>query len=333
MTPFVAAQVHSIVESIRLIEVFVTAPLGLYSDIKMLRESLELPEAAELPRSETQERRSAYKSLSDDPGRTALQTIELFRTTLSTLDTLRADGSPLRAEWVAQAHRVLSRAEQKVGGELRAETASRVTGLYVIVDPEATRGRPVSDVAAATLDGGASVLQLRDKSGDKADVLATARVLKSMSDDHGALFIVNDDPGIALSSDAHGLHVGRGDMPVAEARGTIATGQILGRSNNSIEEVVDSQQAGVDYVAVGAVFSTSTMGKSARPAIGVEAIEKVKGMVDQPVVAIGGINESNVAEVVRAGADCVCVVSAVTLADDPKAATSNLVEAIQHAKS
>ena len=101
---------------------------------------------------------------------------------------------------------------------IRAETVARVRGLYVIVDPEATRGRPVLEVAEAVLEGGASLVQLRDKTGDMETVLPTARAIKALCETRNALFIVNDDPALAAASGAHGLHVGQDDMPVADAR-------------------------------------------------------------------------------------------------------------------
>ena len=211
----------------------------------------------------------------------------------------------------------------------RADTAARVRGLYVIVDPEATRGRPVLEVADAVLEGGASLVQLRDKAGELGTVLPTARALKTLCESRGALFIVNDDPALAFASGAHGLHLGQEDMPVAEARRTVGSATIIGRSNNTIEEVEASRDAGADYLAVGAVFPTSTMGKGQRPVVGTDLITTAKQAADQPIVAIGGINRHNAAEVVRAGAHCICAVGAITLADDPKTAAEEMVEAIE----
>ncbi len=215
--------------------------------------------------------------------------------------------------------------------QARSETAARVQGLYVIVDPEATRGRPVLEVAEAVLEGGASLVQLRDKTGDMETVLPTARAIKALCESHGALFIVNDDPALAAASGAHGLHVGQNDIPVADARQVVAASTIIGRSNNTIEEVEASRDAGADYLAVGAVFPTSTMGKSQRPIVGLHLITTAKQSADQPIVAIGGINRHNAAEVMRAGADCICAVGAVTLADDPRAAAQQMIEAIETA--
>ena len=333
MVPYVASQIQAIIEGIRLLESFVTAPLGLHSDIKMMRESLPFPEAAALPREKLQEMRTAFAALTDSPLDLALGSISTISATLDTLEATKGDGgSPLSESWVAQARRVLTRVEQKVGADMRARVASKIRGLYVIVDPDVTNGRPVLEVAEASLKGGASVIQLRDKSSDKSKVLSTARALKEMCDGHSALLVANDDADVALVSGAHGLHIGQTDLPVAEARRVLAPHQLLGRSNNTVDEAMDSQGQGVDYLAVGAVYATSTVGKGTRPAVGVEMVSRIKGMVAQPVVAIGGINADNVSEVVGAGADCVCVVSAVTLAGDPEAAARWLVEAIEGAR-
>ena len=215
--------------------------------------------------------------------------------------------------------------------ETRRMRAQKVRGLYVIVDPEATRGRDVIEVAQAALRGGASVIQLRDKTRDKGEVLEIARTLKSLCDEHDALFIVNDDADIAYLSEAHGLHVGQTDLPVGEARRVLSPAQIIGRSNNGTTEALDSEQQGADYLAVGAVYSTTTVGKSGRTAVGPEMIRQVKQAVSAPVVAIGGINAENIADLARASADCICVVSAVTYAENPESAAAELIEIIEAA--
>ena len=199
-------------------------------------------------------------------------------------------------------------------------------GLYVIVDPEATKGRDVVEVTEAALRGGASVIQLRDKTRDKGEVLEIARAIKGLCDKYDGLFIVNDDADIAYLSEAHGLHVGQTDLPVEEARRVLAPEQIVGRSNNGTVEALESEAQGADYLAVGAVYSTTTMGKSGRTAVGPEMIREVKAAVSAPVVAIGGINAGNIADVAQAGADCICVVSAVTYADDIEGAARELVD-------
>ena len=116
MVPFVAAQIQSLIESIRLLEAFVTAPLGLHSDLKMLRESLPYPEAADLPREMVAERRAEYGDLSDETAKLLLAAISSVRDTLDVLEALPNDQDVkrLRAGWIEQARRVLDRAQQKI---------------------------------------------------------------------------------------------------------------------------------------------------------------------------------------------------------------------------
>ena len=147
-----------------------------------------------------------------------------------------------------------------------------------------------------------------------------------MCDEYGALFVMNDHADLARASDAHVLHVGQTDLPVPSARDVLAPRQLIGNSNNGLEQALPSSELGVDYLAVGAIYATNTMGKSGRTALGPEEIARVKAAVPQPIVAIGGINKTNIADVVKAGADSVCVVSAVTFAEDPEAATRELVQ-------
>ena len=215
----------------------------------------------------------------------------------------------------------------------RADIAPKIDGLYVIVGPDATRGRPVVEVAEAALRGGASVLQLRDKTGYRGDVLPVAVRLRELCHAHGALFFVNDDIALGFACDADGVHLGQTDLPVDVARRILAPDKLIGRSNNSDAEVEESVAMGVDYVAVGAVFPTTTVGKGARQAIGTDGVRRARELTTLPLVAIGGIKESNVADVVEAGADCVAVISAVTMAHDPEAAARRLVDAIETARS
>ena len=327
MNPYVEAQIHALIEGIRLLEVYVTAPLGLYSDIKMMRESMDIPAAADLSRDENVRRRQAHASLTEDHAALALDVIASTREAVEALAAIpNVEDVPIDQTFVRRARIVLDRAGNKVGGDLRARTARRLRGIYVIVDPEATRGRPVTEVAAQSLLGGACVVQLRDKVSDKGPMLQTARELKAICDEHESLFVMNDHADLARTSRAHVLHVGQTDLPVADARQVLSPTQMIGNSNGNMDEALKSWGDAVDYLAVGAIYATTTMGKSGRTALGPEMITRVKNAVTQPIVAIGGINRDNIQDVVRAGADSVCVVSAVTFADDPRAATEELVE-------
>ena len=333
MNPYVEAQIHALIEGIRLLEVYVTAPLGLYSDIKMMRESLDIPEAADLARDEMVRRRQEHALLTSDHAALALEVIESTRKTVETLAGISdSEAVPISEGFVRRARLVLDRAGQKVGTDLRARSAERLNGIYIIVDPEATRGRPVTEVAAQSLKGGARVVQLRDKLSDKGPMLERARELKTVCDEHGALFVMNDHADLALTSKADVLHVGQTDLPVADARRVLSPHQLIGNSNGSMDQALKSWADAVDYIAVGAIYATTTMGKSGRTALGPEMITRVKNAVTQPIVAIGGIGRGNIQDVVRAGADSVCVVSAVTFADDPKAATEELVDLYERAR-
>ena len=334
MNPYIAAQISALVEGIRLLEVYVTAPLGLYSDLKMMRESLPFPEAKEFTREEISQRRQAHATLTEDYPALAMKAIRAVRATVDALGGLRQDGEGSRKDgaavldesWLRRASIVLTRAEQRVGANLRAKPIEKLTGIYVIVDPEATRGREPEVVARAALEGGARVVQLRDKQNDKKQILERARRLMRVCQEHDALFFVDDDADVALAAEADGLHVGQSDLPTGEARKVLTPHQLIGRSNGSLDQALESQAQEVDYIAIGAIYATTAMGKSGRDALGPQIVGRVKNAVPQPVVAIGGINAGNLAEVVRAGADCVCVASAVTHADDPAEATRRLVD-------
>ena len=224
---------------------------------------------------------------------------------------------------------ILDQLHKSVGEEMRKRPRTRVYGLYVIIDPKVTADRDPIDVARATLRGGAKVLQLRDKLGEKGRSLYLAEALKELCLEHDALLIINDHADLAAVTGADGLHVGQGDLPVQEARRVLHPHQIIGRSNHTVAELVESQHQGADHVAIGAVYPTTTKESIVRRAtVGPEAVQKARDAVSVPLVAIGGISEDNVAPVVEAGADAICVTSAVGFARDPEEASKRLVEAI-----
>ena len=208
---------------------------------------------------------------------------------------------------------------------------NRLRGLYVIVDPEHTGERPVEDVTRAALDGGATIIQLRDKVSDKGPMLETALRINQMCHDAGALFFMNDHADVAVLSGADGLHVGQSDLPVKAARRVLSDGQMIGTSNHHVEEALISMADEVDYIAVGAIYGTGT--KEVTVSAGLETLARIRSRVKCPIAAIGGINTSNVVAVIEAGADMVCVISAVGRAPDPAAATRDLVDLIDRARS
>ncbi|MDP9238296.1 MAG: thiamine phosphate synthase [Chloroflexota bacterium] len=200
-----------------------------------------------------------------------------------------------------------------------------IRGLYAIIDPDACRGRDPATIARLVLEGGASMLQWRDKGRDKGDQLPDARAIAALCLEYRALFIVNDHADLAVAAGGDGVHLGQHDLPVAAVRPIVGPSLLIGFSTNDIAEARAAEAAGADYVAVGAIFATSSK-ETTRPA-SIERMGDVKAAVRVPVIAIGGINARNIGRVVAAGADAVAVISAVCAADDPRAAAEELAAA------
>ena len=209
-----------------------------------------------------------------------------------------------------------------VGRLLRRDRAGRLSGLYLVLDATALGGRDEVEVAAAAVRGGARTIQLRDKHGRKADVLAAARRLRALCTDKGVLFVVNDHLDVALAVRADGIHLGQDDLPPAEARRILPLDMLIGCSTHSAAEAVRAQAGGADYVALGSVYPTTS--KETYRLVGLDTLRRTRSRVSVPLVAIGGINHGNVREVVRAGADAAAVISAVLGADDVEGAARKL---------
>ena len=218
----------------------------------------------------------------------------------------------------------------RLGIALRANQAHRVRGLYVIIDPEVTNGRDPLEVAKAAINGGAKMLQLRDKLRDKGEVFPLAAELQKLCLANDADLIINDHADLAVAVGSAGLHVGQTDLPVSLARAVLSPRQVIGRSNHEMEELTESEVMGADHLAFGAIYATGTKGVG-RPPQGTERLRQARGLTTLPIVAIGGITAENVAPVVQAGADAICVAAAIGLAQDPEAAAAGLVAAIREA--
>ena len=189
-------------------------------------------------------------------------------------------------------------------------------GLYVIIDPAVAKGRDEVEIARAALAGGASILQLRDKTRDKGLLLPIALALGRLCRERGTLFIVNDHVDLALAVEADGVHVGQKDLPLSVVR-RLAPEMIVGCSTNDPEEARRAEADGADYVSVGRLFPTGSKDDT-RPAT-TETLRAVKAAVSVPVCAIGGITEANIDEVLAAGAEMAAVIAAVIAAPDPSA--------------
>ena len=193
--------------------------------------------------------------------------------------------------------------------------------LYVVTDARETQG-DLAEFLAEILDAGVDIVQLREKDAEVADLLRWGEIFREAAARNGALFILNDRPDVALALDADGVHLGQEDMPLDEARAFMGPDAILGRSTHSPDQW-DSAAHDADYLCAGPVWETPT--KPGRPAAGLDYVRyAAKSEEKRPWFAIGGINESNLPEVVEAGATRIVVVRAVTEDSDPRAAVAGL---------
>jgi thiamine-phosphate pyrophosphorylase len=212
-------------------------------------------------------------------------------------------------------------------GPLRRERL-RTARLYFVCD-----ARPPGDLEAllrAALGGGADIVQLREKELGRAEIERAAETFRRVADTYSALFIVNDDPDLARSCDADGVHIGQDDADAEEARALLGPDAIIGLSTHSEEQIAASTPRPVDYISVGPIWETPT--KAGRPGVGLELVTHAAANAPHPFFAIGGIDPTNAAQVVAAGAERLCAVRAIRDAADPAAAASELRQAFATGK-
>jgi len=216
----------------------------------------------------------------------------------------------------------------------RRDKMEGMSGLYVILDRQFLAGRNELDIAGQIIGGGARVIQLRDKSrfyrDKKGELLILAQKLRELCSQADVLFIINDYLDLAIAVDADGLHVGQEDLPLSVIRRELPIDKIVGCSATALSQATKAQAEGADYIAVGSIFPTAT--KKEATVVGIDMLKELKRTVFTPLVAIGGINQNNIGEVVSAGADAVAVISAVLSEKDVKEAVQKLVANINLAK-
>ena len=226
--------------------------------------------------------------------------------------------------------------EQEPFCRAHSERLAGLRGVYVVTDTTLRPHRSTEDIAYAAMDGGASTLQLRDKSSPLQNLSVLAQKLRSVTSNmsrHGQtmLFIINDRVDVALASYADGVHLGPDDLHAADARRLLGPNKLVGVSTGTLAEAIVAAPY-ASYFGVGAIFGTKTKSDAGAP-VGVERIREIKTAFPHiPLVAIGGINRDNIAEVARAGADAAAVVSAVVAAPDMAEATRELVRLFNAAK-
>ena len=209
---------------------------------------------------------------------------------------------------------------------------SLLQGLYVLTDPHIRPDRSAEQVVEAALQGGANIIQMRDKSLPTQELVELARRLCEMVHAAGKLFLVNDRVDIALASNADGVHLGPDDIHPADARRLLGPNKLVGVSTDTLEEAIAAAPY-ASYFGVGAIFGTQTKHDAGAP-VGIDRMREIKAAFPHiPIVPIGGINAENLKEVSHAGADAIAVVSAVVAAPNIEQATSELVSLYQQGKS
>jgi thiamine-phosphate pyrophosphorylase len=214
-------------------------------------------------------------------------------------------------------------------GEARRERLDRAR-LYLVTDARKAQG-DLEAFLEAVLAAGVDIVQLREKDAEAGDLLRWSRAFRESADRHGALFILNDRPDVAVAAGADGVHVGQNDLPPGMVRSAAGDDLIIGLSTHSAAEY-DASAPDADYLCVGPVYATPT--KPGRPATGLEAVRHARlgereGKESRPWFAIGGIDAANLPEIANAGARRIAVVRAITHAPDPSSAVVRLCDGLQ----
>lgn len=202
--------------------------------------------------------------------------------------------------------------------------------IYLVTDRGLLAGRMLAEVVAAAVAGGATVIQLREKDLCARDFVAEALQCLEITRPAGVPLLINDRVDVALAADADGVHVGQEDIPAGLVRRLIGPGKVLGVTAHDPAELSQAVADGADYVGSNAVFGTPTKA-DIRPPMGLAGLKERYADSPIPVVAIGGIDHGNAADVIRAGADGVAVVRAIMGAQDPAQATRELVAIVRNA--
>lgn len=207
-----------------------------------------------------------------------------------------------------------------------------VLDLYLVTDRRLCAAKGVERVVGEAVAGGVTMVQLRDDVTPTAEVVALARRLVGLLALGGVPLIINNRIEVAAATGAAGVHVGQADASPAEARRRLGPAAIVGCSITALDQVTATDPVQVDYLGVGPIFATATKANAARP-MGLDGLVSVKASTALPIVAIGGIDRTNAAAVIMAGADGIAVVSAVCGAAEPLTAARDLALLVAEARN
>jgi thiamine-phosphate pyrophosphorylase len=203
--------------------------------------------------------------------------------------------------------------------------------IYLVTDRAFSRGRSTLEIVEAAVAGGVSAVQLREKDLDTREFYEEGLRIRDFLRSNGVPLIINDRIDVALALDADGVHLGQSDMPVNVARRILGSDRVIGVSVEKPEHINADAVACANYLAISPVFLTST-----KPELdaswGLEGIKRARSLTGLPLVAIGSIKLENAADVIRAGADCIAVVTAIVATDDPREATRLLLDEVRAGK-
>lgn len=199
--------------------------------------------------------------------------------------------------------------------------------LYAVTDRHWLDGRTLKEVVLESLEGGVTMLQLREKHLDEAHFLEEAKELQMLCRSWHVPFLINDNVEIALAMEADGVHVGQSDMAAGDVRKKLGDDKIIGVSAQTVEQALLAEKAGADYLGVGAVFPTSS--KDDANEVTYETLKAICSAVSIPVVAIGGITQENVHRLAGSGICGAAVISAIYAEPDIKKAAAELKKAVK----
>lgn len=200
--------------------------------------------------------------------------------------------------------------------------------LYLVTDRPLSLGRPIEEVVVAAVEGGVTMVQLREKECPTGEFITLARALKEALAPHGVPLIINDRVDVALAVDADGVHIGQSDMSYEDARRLLGPDKIIGLSVENFSDLERANSLDVDYVGISPVYGTPTKSDTAEP-FGLEGLRRAVSLSAHPTVAIGGMNASTIGEIMQTGVDGVAVVSAICSAPSPKAVSQKLLNIIK----
>lgn len=203
--------------------------------------------------------------------------------------------------------------------------------LYLVTDEALCLGRPLEEVVEQAVRGGVTMVQLREKEIKTRDFIRRAVEVSKILSRYRIPLIINDRVDVALAIEADGVHIGQSDMPYAYVKRIIPDSMILGLSVETLEQAAEAEDYDLDYLSLSPLFFTPTKTDLYRE-WGIAGLEEICNRSRHKVIAIGGISASNAADVIRAGAEGIAVVSAICSAPDPELESRNLISIIKEAK-